>query len=106
MCLVDDDIYKGAAGQFLVQTRRSEVHVGGHIMPGPYQHAADEVLGAAALMGGHHIPVTIVVPNRLLHMIKIAATGVSLIAQHDTGPLSVTHSACAAVSKQVDIHVL
>jgi len=33
-------------------------------MARPYQRAAEEVLGAAALMRGHHIPVAVVMTYR------------------------------------------
>ena len=63
------------------------------------------MLGAAPLVGGHHITIPVVIPDCLFHVVKIPTARVSLVAQHNARPLPVTHSAGATVSKQVNVYI-
>ena len=105
MSLINDYIDKGASGQFLVQPGGGKIHVSRHVLAGFYQYPTNQVLGAAPLMGGHYITITIVLANCLLQVEKVPAAGVSFVTQHNARPLPVTHSAGATVSKQVNIYI-
>ena len=74
--------------------------------PGLIADLADEVLGAAALVGGHDVPVAVVSLDRVLEVVEVATAGVGLVAQHHPGPLAVAHRAGAAVGQQVDVDVV
>ena len=104
--LVDDDVVEGGAGQLLVEPRRREVHVAGHVVAGLDERLADEVLGAATLVGGHEVPVAVVALDGLLEVVVVAAAGVGLVAQHHAGPLAVAHGRGARVGQQVDVDVV
>ncbi len=66
---------------------------------------ADQVLGAAALVGGHHIAVAVVGLHRLFQVVEVPAAGISLVAHHHAGPLPIAHGAGAAVGEQVNVGV-
>ena len=74
MGLVNDYIDKGASGQFLVQPGGGKIHVSRNVLAGFYQCSTNQVLGAAPLMGGHYITITIVIPDCLFQVEKIPGT--------------------------------
>ena len=53
--LVDDDVDEDAAGELLVRPGGGEVHVARDEVAGLDEDLRDEVLGAAALVGGHDV---------------------------------------------------
>src|SRR5450756_1900933 len=102
----DSHVHEGAPGELLVQARRGEVHVAGHDVAGLDEDLRQDVLGGAALVGGHQVLVAVDLPNRRLEVVEVAAAGVGLVAEHHAGPLAVAHGARAGVGEQVDVDVL
>ena len=100
--LVDDDVDEAPAGELLVQPGGREVHVAGDHVAGLDEHLADDVLGAAALVRGHHERVAVDVLHRLLEVEEVLAARVRLVAEHEPGPLLGRHRVGAAVGEQVD----
>jgi hypothetical protein len=100
--LVDDDVDEAPAGELLVQPGGREVHVAGDHVAGLDEHLADDVLGAAALVGGHDVRVAVDVLHGLLQVEEVLAARVSLVAEHEPGPLLGRHRVGAAVGEQVD----
>ena len=105
MRLVDDDVDEDRAGQFLVLAGGGEVHVARHVVTGLDQRLRDEVLGAAALVGGDEVLIAVVGAHGVFEVVEVAAAGVGLVAQHHAGPLAVAHGVGAAVGEQVDVDV-
>ena len=105
MGFVDDHIDKSAASQLLVKAGGGEVHVAGDVVAFIDHGLADEVLCAAALVGRDDIFVPIIFLDSFLEVIEIDAAGVSLVTEHDAGPLAVAHRAGAAVGQQVDVDI-
>ena len=68
--------------------------------------AGEDVLGAAALVGGHDVVVAVILADRFFQVVEILAAGVGLVAQHHACPLPVAHGAGAAVGEQVDVDVV
>ncbi len=104
--LVHDDVHECAARQFLVELGGGEVHVAGHDVAGLDEDLREDVLRTAPLVGGHEVRVAVELLHRLLQVVVVAAAGVSLVAQHQPGPLAVAHGAGAAVGEQVDVDQL
>jgi hypothetical protein len=104
--LVDDHVVERGAGQFLVQAGGREVHIAGHVVARLDERLADQVLGPAALVSGHDVGVAVVAPDRLLHVVEVAAPGVGLVAEHHPGPLPVAHGRGAGVRQEVDVDVV
>ena len=104
--LIDDDVDEDAAGQLLVQARRREVHVAGHVLAGLDDGTADQVFRAAPLVGGDQVAVAVDALHRLFQVVEVAAAGVGLVAQHHARPLAVAHGAGAAVGQQVNVDVV
>ena len=94
------------ARQLLVEARGREVHVAGDVVAGLDQRLADEVLRAAALVGGHDVAVAVEPLDRRLEVVEVAAARVRLVAQHHPGPLAVAHGGRAGVGQQVDVDVV
>lgn len=59
MSLVDDDIHKCATCHLLMQSRDREVHVAWNHRARPDQRLADQVFGAASLVGRHQMTVAV-----------------------------------------------
>ena len=74
--------------------------------PGLMSVWRDEVLRAAALVGGHDVAVAVVALDRRLQVVEVAAPGVRLVAEHHPGPLAVAHRGRAGVREQVDVDVV
>ncbi len=104
--LVDDDVAERAAGELLVQARGGEVHVAGHPVAVLDQYLRQDVLGAAALVGGDEVLVAVVGVHGLFERVEVPRTGVGLVAEHHAGPLVVRHRAGARVGQQVDVDLL
>ena len=68
--LVDDHIDELAAGVFLVEPGGGEVHVAGDGVAGLDEDLAEDVLGAAALVGGHDLLVAVDVVDRIDQVIE------------------------------------
>ncbi len=77
----------------------------GTIVAGLDQRLADQVFGAAALVGGDEVLVAVVGLHGVFEVVEVAAAGVGLVAQHHAGPLAVAHGVGAAVGEQVDVDV-
>ena len=103
---VDDHVHERAAGQFLVQAGGGEVHVAGDDVARLDQRLADQVLGAASLVGGHDVAVAVVRLDGFFQVVEVAAAGVGFVAQHHARPLAVAHGAGAAVGQQVDVDIV
>ena len=101
--LVDDDVHEGPAGQFLVQARGGEIHISGHILPIRNQDLAEDILGAAALMGRHRVAVAVIFLHRVAQAIEIAASRVRFVPQHQPGPLLVAHVHGAQVLSDIKL---
>ena len=104
--LVDDHVVERRPGELLVEAGRREVHVPGHVVAGLDERLADEVLGAAALVGGHDVAVAVEALDGRLEVVVVAAPRVGLVAEHHPGPLAVAHRRRARVGQQVDVDVL
>jgi hypothetical protein len=103
---VADDVDESPAGEFLVRASGREVHVAGHDVAGLDHHAAEDVLGAASLVGRDEVLVAVVPMDRVLEVVVVDAPGVGLVAEHQPGPLAVAHGAGARVGEQVDVDIL
>ncbi len=57
--LGDDDVDKSAAGELLVKPRGGEVHVAGNDVAGLDEGLGEQVLSAAALVGGDDVLVAV-----------------------------------------------
>ena len=101
--LVDDDVVEGGAGHLLVQAGGGEVHVAGHVHSGADQDAADQVFGAAALVGRHDIGEAVDLAHRVVQHIEGLGAGIGLVADHHVRPLVVAHRGGARVGEQVDV---
>ncbi|MBF8289998.1 MAG: hypothetical protein HW391_966 [Chloroflexi bacterium] len=104
--LIDDHVVERRPGQLLVQARGREVHVPGHVVARLDECLADEVLGAAALVGRHDVGVAVEAPDCCLEVEVVAAAGVRLVAEHHAGPLPVAHRRRPRVRQEVDVDVL
>ena len=104
--LVDDHVDERAAGQFLVQPGGREVHVPGHMIARLDEQLGQDVLGAAALVRGHHVPIAVAFAHGGFEVVEVGAAGVGLVAEHHAGPLPVAHGRDAGIGQQVDIDVL
>ena len=102
---IDDDVHEGAAGQFLMQSGRGEIHVSGHELARLDGAAAEEMLRAPSLMGGQDVGVAVMTADRLLQPVEVPAACVGLVAEHHARPLAVAHGAGAAVGEEVDVDV-
>ena len=91
MSLIDDHVDKCASRQLLVEAGSGEVHVARHKVAGLDEDLGDEVLGAASLVSGDDMPVAVVLPDGGLQVIEVPASRVSLVSQHEPGPLVVAH---------------
>ena len=105
VCLVDDDIDKRAAGEFLVQARGREVHVAGNVITLGDQQLAQDVLRAASLVSRYRVLVRVVLLDRVSQVVEVGAAGICFVTTHQPGPLAVAHRAHARVGQQIDIHV-
>jgi hypothetical protein len=103
--LVDDDVDKPSAGQFLVQARGREIHVAGHVVAILDQDLRHQVLGAASLVCRHEVLVAIVLLHHGFEVVEILAAGIGLVAEHHAGPLPIAHCGGARVGQQVDVYV-
>ena len=57
----NDDVHERSAGQFLVEARGGEIHVAGNVVARLDHDLREDMLGAAALVGGDQVAVAIVV---------------------------------------------
>lgn len=64
------------------------------------------VLGCTTLVGRYYIFETCERGYHLLHVHKGTCSGITLVAHHHARPLTVGHSACTGVGKQVYIYLL
>ena len=88
-----------------MQAGGGEVHVAGDDVAGLDEDFGDEVFGAASLVGGDDVLVSIVGLDGVLHAVEAAAAGVGFVAEHHGGPLAVAHGGGAGVGEQVDVNV-
>ena len=102
---VDDDIDELAAGEFLVQPGRREVHIPRDKVAWFDQQLRHDVLCATPLVGRQQVPVTVILPDDLLQAIKTFAAGIGFVAAHEPGPLPVAHRRCARIGQQIDIDI-
>jgi hypothetical protein len=103
--LVDDDVVEGAARHLLVGAGRREVHVAGHVLSRRDEDLRDEVLGSAALVGGHDVGESVVVLHGLEQVVEGPRPGIGLVAEHHRAPLPVAHRRGPGVGQQVDVDV-
>ncbi len=106
MSLVDDDVGEGSARQFLMHPCGREIHVARNGLAAPDQDLAEQMLGAAPLMSGDNVSVAVILLDRRFEVVKVAASGIGLIAKHHPGPLPIAHGVGAAVGEQIDVHVI
>ena len=104
--LIDDHIHEGAAGQLLMQPGGGEVHVAGHEIALLDVDLREDVLGAAALMGGHHVLVAVILLDGGFEVVEVAAAGIGFVAHHHAGPLIVAHRRRAGIGQQVDVDIV
>ena len=64
--------------------------------------AGEDILSAAALMGGYHILEAEQLPDSFLQVIEVAGTAIGFVTQHQAGPLVIAHGVGARVGEQVD----
>ena len=100
------DVDPRAARERHVLARRREVQVRRDDPAGPDQHPREEVLGAAALVGGDQMPVAVEVVHRLLEPEVAARARVRLVAELHGRALLLGERRRAAVGEQVDEDVL
>jgi len=103
--LVADDVAEGSAGEFLVDFGGGEVHVAGDDVSGSDERAAEEVFGAASLVGGDEVLVAVDLADGSFESVVVSGAGVGLVAEHDGGPLAVGHGGGAGVGEEVDVDV-
>ena len=106
MRFINDDIDECSAGAFLVVSGGGEVHVSGDDVAGVDAELAEEVLGAASLVGGDEVVESVNVADGLLEVSEVSRSGVGFIAEHHAGPLPVTHGRGAGVGEEVDVDVI
>ena len=104
--LGDDHVDEDAARALLVLPGGREVHVRGHELAGADRYLADQVLGAAALVGRDHMPVAVGLADGCLEVVEVPRARVGLVAEHERRPLPVAHRVRARVGEQVDVDVL
>ena len=104
--LIDDHVVERCAGELLMHTCRREVHVARDVIARFDQQLRQNVLGAASLVCRNDFGVAIKGLDSVLEVVVVARSGVRLVAEHDSGPLTVGHRAVARVGEQVDVDVL
>ena len=104
--LSDDHVHKNSTRALDVLAGGGEVHVHGDVLAGTDANLGGQVFCAPPLVGRHHMSETVHLLDRLLQGVEVAAAGVGLVAQHQTGPLIVAHRRCPAVGQEIDVDVL
>ncbi len=104
--LVDDHVEEDAPGVLLVKAGGGEVHVPGHHVAGLDEDLAEDVLGAAPLMGRDQLLVAVHLADRVDQVVEALRAGVGFVAQHQARPLVVGHGGGPGVGEQVDVDVL
>ncbi len=104
--VIDDDVDEVATRVLLVELRRGEVHVPGDDISVRDQDLAQDVLGAATLVGGDQLFVAVHLVHGVDEVVEAPGARIRLIAEHQTGPLVIGHRRRARVGEQIDVHVV
>ena len=89
-----------------VAFRRVEMGVARNNVTLLHQIREQYILGCATLMRRNHVLKTENALHHRLELVERRRTGITLVAQHQLGPLAVAHRACSRVGQAVDIDLL
>jgi len=104
--LGDDAVDGLGAGELHVGAGGVEVRVRGDDLAGPADHAEQDLLRRAALVGGDHVTVREQLGHRGEEAVPRRRAGVGLVAALDAGPLLGAHGAGARIGQEVDQDVV
>ena len=102
----NDHVNKRTAGQLLVQPSGGEVHITRNDVARLDEGLRQQVLRAAALVGGHHVFVSVPLLDGGFKTVEASASGVGFVAHHHRGPLPVAHGGSAGIGEQIDINIV